>query len=801
MTALLVLVWLALAPQGAEDIARWTAGEPPVEQNIRLVRSAPVDGDPRSEVHLAVPCLRTDSASNNGYIYFDVSRQWLRRHGHPPYRVELTVEYLDEGTDSLAVQYDAIGAGLEANFRETAWRKTGTGRWLTRTLELPDAEFSNAQQGQADFRIAAGMDGDERIAGVVLRVLSASPRPPRRPPLPSPEFPKVHERAIAIRRVELLLARTPNAAERIAIERLRTRLSLVGAREGEARSSSRTGAARLVIGRWNRALAARYPRTARLIDRLGREKPSFRRRDGYVLCLERGGGSPVVCAVALESPGAAFAVGRLHSTATRGARGPLLYLPQTDGVEAPAFDRRELYLNIGYGLARPGITVESWTLKDWKRYIDALVLARYNAWSFFLWSDSGMIHPVARANRALNLKLHATLRHAIAYAQRRGMRVGMQFVPSMLPIEVWNAHPELRAQLEYHYPGTVCPSRPESMQWMREVHGMQLRWFRNVDFVSLWFYDVGGCFCETCRVPARQLQSLHEQVRTFATMWREINPRAGFQVMAWAIWRYEQKHNYRIRGQFVEETRQWFAERGWPLTMADGIYVDAGCTPLFPHFRAARLPAASFLYQTNIETGQPFPLLLTRYLARWLPASLRAGATSAFLMRMEAGTKLADDCVAGAYLWNPGIAAESALRDCARRMTADERAGRHAWEALKRMDDFAWFGYAGGAATQENGRTIERLARLAVDYAPHAIRPDLEWLRVSGAAYAILGAAAEAREEEDQAAIASLDARFAVLMRGSPLFRHQADGAPYWRDLFRTALVRYFHSGWAAYHF
>src|SRR5262249_25457092 len=158
-------------------------------------------------------------------------------------------------------------------------------------------------------------------------------------------------------------------------------------------------------------------------------------------------------------------------------------------------------------------------------------LARYNTWSFYLWGDGAMLHPAAQKNRALNLRLHSVLRQAIAYSHRRGMEVGLQFTPTLLPVELWEAHPQLRAKLAYTYPGTVCPSQPEAVRLMQEVYRQEIRWFAACDFFSLWFYDVGGCFCETCRVPEQQLHTLLEQVRTFAQIGREANPRAAFQVM------------------------------------------------------------------------------------------------------------------------------------------------------------------------------------------------------------------------------------------------------------------------------
>lgn len=796
-TLLPTLALLAAWPAHAEpDVARFAAGSPPVEEAVRFVRMAPIDGDARAAVRVDRTCLGTDWAGNNGYIYFDVSRAWLRSHGEPPYRLELKVEYLDAGSDRIAVQYDAMGADVAANFREAAWSKGDTGQWRTRTVTLEQAEFRNAQHGLADFRIGCGPDGDEWIAGLSLRVLSAARQAAPMRLRPAPTLPAQRERCLSLAGARIVTITPPTVAEGIALDRLRQRLAQVG---GTSRPAT-TGPA-LLVGRWRDGFARRYPRTAGLIARLRADKQRFRRRDGYVVCLERAGPRATVCAVGLAEQGAAFAMADLQRNTLRQNGAPVLLLGSADRVDAPALERRELYINIGYGLGRPGITVETWNIARWRQAIDDLALARYNAWSFYLWGDCELIHPSSVQNAALNRRVHETLREAIRYSHRRGMRVGMHFSPSMMPREIWDARPEMRSKLEYTYPGTVCPSNAQARPLIAEVHGGEIDWFRECDFFSLWFYDVGGCFCDLCRKPEQQLASLLWQVKTFGAMVKRANPRAEYQVMTWAIWRYERMHHYSIRERFVQQVQRECAALGLRLSMADGALIDPGCTPLFGLMRRAGIPSASFLYQTNIETGQPFVLLLSRYFARHVPQAFRAGADRVFLMRIEAGSKLADDLLAGEFLWQPDVPASRALMTVARTVTGDAVAARHAWEAMSRMDEFAWYGLSGGGASAAKGRAIARQAQEAVATSPAPLRQRLEWLAGAGDAYAILGAAAEARENEDQPALLAADRRFTEAMGRTSLFRGQAVGAPYWQELFLKSLVRYFQNGFSAMAF
>ncbi len=796
LTACFLLLACGLEPE--DDAARYVAGSPPAEDRVRLVRIAPLDGNPRAETQEGRACLRTDRHNGNPYIYFDVSRRWLKEHGHEPYSVEATILYYDDHLGQMAVQYDAVGDSVEANYHQAAWNGTASGTWRKAVVMLDNAELRNGQQGQADLRIAASSAGDLRIASVALRVVAASAAAPPKGALPRPRLPGLDETVVVVNRASVICPSPPNEAERIALERLDERFMDV--RGAKPRHGAGSNGPAIVVGRWRGGMARSYPRTAEAVRRLQAESEAFRRRDGYVVCVERTGHAPVVCAVGLASPGAVYAIGHLHSRLMRDGSRVIMTLDRRPIVHRPQLDQREVYLNIGYGLGRPGITAEFWTDEDWRAYIDHLILARFNTWSFYLWGDSALIHPAARTNRALNVRLHERLRKAIAYSHRRGMRVGHQFTPSMLPVELWNEKPAIRAKLEYDYPGTVCPSHAEAKPLIREIYGTELRWFRDVDFRSLWFYDVGGCFCDTCRAPEAQLASLLEQVRTFSDLAHQTNPRAAFQVMTWAIWRYEKRHSYTIRDRFVREVVAWFRSRKRALQMADGICVDPETKPLLDLAAAAGVPAKAFLYQTNIETGQPFPILLTRYFRRWVPELVRARATSAFIMRIEAGTKVADDLVAGAYLWNPRVSPAHALMDCARLVTGDVRASRLCWEALHRMDAFAWFGHAGGAGPT-SGETIARLTRQAVLASPPRMQNRLEWLATSGDAYRILGHAVEAHDNEDAETVARLDREFALSMSRSRLFKHQAQGAPYWVNLFRRDLVRFFHAGWRTYHF
>ncbi|MFY7952432.1 MAG: hypothetical protein ACOVT5_07990, partial [Armatimonadaceae bacterium] len=382
-------------PQAApESTARWHAETRHNSPALRPVPITPIDGNFRREILAGRPCLRTDRASGNGYLYFDISRRWLRALGAAPFSVEATVEFLDDNTDTLSLQFDSTGNSVEQNYQTVTIARTGTGQWITRNVVLESAEFANSQHGQADLRIAAGTASDIAVAALSLNIRTASrpapdPVPPPPPSIPTPDEIQVRFRSFAFT--------TPaNAPEsvRIAGARWQSRAEALGAKQAP-------GGLQIVSGIWETAWASRYPKTAALIARAKRLPLGFQRRDTAVVCVERSGKNPLVCAVGLEAPGAVNAVSILERRTLLTSNGPALFLPRVPSPDTPAFDRREIYINIGYGLRRPGITVEDWTLERWKEAIDHWIASGLNTWSFYLWGDGQTLHP-ASANAELN---------------------------------------------------------------------------------------------------------------------------------------------------------------------------------------------------------------------------------------------------------------------------------------------------------------------------------------------------------------------------------------------------------------
>jgi predicted alpha-1,2-mannosidase len=89
--------------------------------------------------------------ANDLNMYFQVDRR-LAHDGD--FAVTVTIEYYDAGTGSWSLQYDKHGGSAYTGIASVT--NTGTNTWRTVTVSLPDAAVSEAENNQADLRVASG---------------------------------------------------------------------------------------------------------------------------------------------------------------------------------------------------------------------------------------------------------------------------------------------------------------------------------------------------------------------------------------------------------------------------------------------------------------------------------------------------------------------------------------------------------------------------------------------------------------------------------------------------------------------
>ncbi|TDD45875.1 coagulation factor 5/8 type domain-containing protein [Kribbella antibiotica] len=109
---------------------------------------------------------QTDPATGTDYLEFDVDRDYVDEIGTDD--VLVTVTYLDRGTGSLELQYDAA-ANPQAD--ATDLQLTGSGQWKTGIFELTGIGFTN-RLGDADIRLFGS--ADITVAGLRISTAGAS---------------------------------------------------------------------------------------------------------------------------------------------------------------------------------------------------------------------------------------------------------------------------------------------------------------------------------------------------------------------------------------------------------------------------------------------------------------------------------------------------------------------------------------------------------------------------------------------------------------------------------------------------
>lgn len=156
-------------------------GQTNVENGIALDSGGDVDS---TVVSVGIPAAEARSTGNGRalpspdgnavadyYLQFQVDDRRMFA-GSPSAHIRLEVEYLDQGTDSFRLQYDAQpGGGSGGQFYDGgSVVKTGTRALRTAVFNVCNANFANRDNG-ADFRISDEGDGAELIRSVTIHFL------------------------------------------------------------------------------------------------------------------------------------------------------------------------------------------------------------------------------------------------------------------------------------------------------------------------------------------------------------------------------------------------------------------------------------------------------------------------------------------------------------------------------------------------------------------------------------------------------------------------------------------------------
>jgi cell division septation protein DedD len=117
---------------------------------------------------------RTDQASNNDFMYFDVDAGYMFDGN---YTADITVTYWDKGNDQLRLQYDSTSGPKYARIKgttSTAVTKQNSNQFRKVIFTVDDARFADGLSGNTDFAIDSRnsdgvKDGNEWIHFVDVR--------------------------------------------------------------------------------------------------------------------------------------------------------------------------------------------------------------------------------------------------------------------------------------------------------------------------------------------------------------------------------------------------------------------------------------------------------------------------------------------------------------------------------------------------------------------------------------------------------------------------------------------------------
>lgn len=519
----------------------------------------------------------------------------------------------------------------------------------------------------------------------------------------------------------------------------------------------------------------------------------FQQREGWFLALTEQDGAPTLCAAGLSPLGAVYAVSELELRLRVRDGEVFLAFPEwaDEGTprvifDAPAIAGRGEYLNIGYNLQQ--ITPHEWDAARWRAYIDELVLAKLNRFYYYLWIDTCSMNPASElSERPLNRQIHERVQEAIAYAKLRGLDVTYMFCPSYFPKDIWEAHPEMQADIEYVEHGfpAVCSRAPGAWEMMLENARSEFAWFKEADAIQLWFYDPGGCWCERNGCKAHQAETLARQVTTFSALFREFNPEARVEFNYWPMWLWEDIQGIKYREDMDRRIKEAFGAAHGEVTAVGAP--DADFTlPLIEEEMGFQ--TGVFLFGTNPERSYVFvnpQLAWMRDTSRML---LERGMDAVFGHRLEAWTRLPQTFLMAQYLWDPSATPESVAAKLAERHAADPELGARLTQALLDLDRFSTHG-----ADAALGARMAAEMRAIHDAAPAGAKADLELYVTTTAAMDVIAQSMDADEE----ALEDYARRFAEIMEGSASFGAWTGDWPRIFENYRTWLIE----GWNTSHF
>lgn len=624
-------------------------------------------------------------------------------------------------------------------------------------------------------RITAMVENTGKGNGLLVTMPHAVPRIEQRRNLPLPDIAidAINWHLVPLTNAEIIIGTLPPGASQTAFEHFRAmmpnplKVKQLGA-EAMREPARKT---QIIIAPFDESRAALGVDHARIARLLRDDKP-WRTEQGY--CLLWQSKKNRLVAVSMGAAGLAYAISHLTRTIVN-APEPAIAMERDEMIEKPALEGRGIYINIGYGLSSGKLTPDNWDASDWRNFIDRAALSRASFWSWFLWTESEHIYPDTTSPLAeKNRRVFENLRRAVDYGHERGLKAHYLFIPTIIPREITDRHPDWHSKLEYLVDGGICPQVSEADAMAKIVHRRQMDFFKNADAFDIAFYDPGGCMCveRGCRKGDKQLDFLLRQIGDYAALTREINPRAAFGFWTWAVWRYERIHDYSLKDRLIPGAARILGDRRHDAVVIDSFHGDADAAPYFEEARRNGMRTSNFVYQTNIEDGHVFLLPLIEFQRRWARESVNHGINESFLMIMEVNSKYPMAHFGAELFWDPELTSGVLAQRYALQLTRSVDASLPLARGFLALEMLT---YNGAVMTDNPGREARRARELfeqALAAAPSAQRDELAYLATTARAYELLFQAVDPRQRGDRAKMDELRRQFIELTRNDAKFSH-----------------------------
>ena len=296
------------------------------------------------------------------------------------------------------------------------------------------------------------------------------------------------------------------------------------------------------------------------------------------------------------------------------------------------------------------LTTDTWSLNDWKWYIELLNAAGCNLLKLYIWPTQ-YYHP-DEPGLACNAWRYQVWHDALAYARVMGMETHVGFSSGTVPPSTWLRYPQLRAE-DVNYTGiTLCWQRGKER--ITPYQEYLIDTFADVtDSFVLWFADPGACICSECRDYLRvMLDALH-------TLSKVIDGRAAVTACPWWIENIEAGQNGfaphpNLRRRIAAELPEGSAViiRSVEYETID-IMREHGLVPL---------PLAFFLDpEGGFESNNVLPEPKLQQIDAWLERGLEEKHTASLAYRLTPYTQYPGDYYFFRRQLNPTQSRESIL--------------------------------------------------------------------------------------------------------------------------------------------